>query len=86
MIAKERAFHGACAISANQMAVFGGATGGGALASDQLYMLDLKDGIKDASWPKIIIQAGKSPGRRYGHSVVFNDPFLILFGGIKEDR
>jgi len=49
-------------------------------------MLDLKDGIKDASWPKIIIQAGKSPGRRYGHSVVFNDPFLILFGGIKEDR
>jgi hypothetical protein len=49
-------------------------------------MLDLSQGINNVTWPKVHIQAGKTPSRRYGHTVVFNDPFLILYGGIKEDR
>ena len=27
------------------------------------------------------ISKGMTPGRRYGHSLVFYKPFLILFGG-----
>ena len=39
-----RAAHGSCAVDALQMVVYGGATGGGSLASDDLYLLDLRNG------------------------------------------
>tara|TARA_B110000285_G_C14623651_1_gene380247 strand:+ start:200 stop:337 length:138 start_codon:yes stop_codon:yes gene_type:complete len=29
----------------------------------------------------IIPVAGETPGRRYGHTLVFKSPYLILFGG-----
>ena len=29
----------------------------------------------------IVPVVGKTPGRRYGHSIVFSKPFLIVFGG-----
>ena len=62
------------------MVVYGGATGGGSLASDDLYLLDLRNGDAAAQW-MIVPVVGKTPGRRYGHSIVFSKPFLLVFGG-----
>eukprot|EP01017_Pseudomicrothorax_dubius_P035538 TRINITY_DN4993_c0_g1_i5.p1 TRINITY_DN4993_c0_g1~~TRINITY_DN4993_c0_g1_i5.p1 ORF type:complete len:736 (-),score=189.58 TRINITY_DN4993_c0_g1_i5:188-2395(-) len=62
------------------MVVYGGATGGGSLASDDLFLLDLKGGEESASW-SIVPVVGQTPGRRYGHSITYSKPFLIVFGG-----
>ena len=62
------------------MVVYGGATGGGSLASDDLYLLDLRNGEQMAQW-MIVPVIGQTPGRRYGHTIVFNKPYLLVFGG-----
>jgi protein phosphatase len=71
------------------MAVFGGAVGGtflffyflgGGLADDNLYALDLKNGEDAACWLQISV-VGHTPGRRYGHCMVFIKPFLLVHGG-----
>ena len=62
------------------MVVYGGATGGGSLASDDLYLLDLRNGEQMAQW-MIVPVIGKTPGRRYGHAIIFNKPYLLVFGG-----
>ena len=62
------------------MVVYGGATGGGSLASDDLYLLDLRNG-DSATQLMIVPVIGKTPGRRYGHTIVFNKPNLLIFGG-----
>jgi hypothetical protein len=62
------------------MIVYGGATGGGSLASDELYLLDLRSGEDEANW-MIVPVVGVTPGRRYGHTAVFQKPFLLIFGG-----
>jgi protein phosphatase len=28
----------------------------------------------------IVPVVGKTPGRRYGHTIVFSEPYLIMFG------
>lgn len=53
---------------------------GGSLASDDLYLLDLRNGEAAAQW-MIVPVVGKTPGRRYGHTIVFSKPFLLVFGG-----
>jgi hypothetical protein len=63
-----------------QMVVYGGATGGGSLASDDLFLLDLRTGEDQATW-MIVPVVGTTPGRRYGHTVIFNKPHLLVFGG-----
>jgi len=45
------------------MVVYGGATGGGSLASDDLYLLDVRNGDDKASW-MIVHVVGSTPGRR----------------------
>ena len=62
------------------MVVYGGATGGGSLASDDLYLLDLRNGEAMAQW-MIVPVIGQTPGRRYGHTIVFSKPYLLVFGG-----
>ncbi len=64
----------------NQLVVYGGATGSGGLAPDELYLLDLKNGEQNAEWIIVPVR-GQTPGRRYGHSLVFLKPYLILFAG-----
>ncbi len=64
----------------NQLVVYGGATGSGGLAPDELYLLDLKNGEQNAEWIVVPVK-GQTPGRRYGHTLVFLKPYLILFGG-----
>jgi len=63
-----------------QMVVYGGATGGGSLASDDLYLLDMRNGEDQAQW-MIVPVVGSTPGRRYGHSIIFSKPHLLVFGG-----
>lgn len=77
-----RAAHCACCVDSMQMVIYGGATGGGALSSDELHLLDVRTIDKDNkfSWMTIPVQ-GPTPGKRYGHSMVYSRPLLILFGG-----
>ena len=62
------------------MVVYGGATGGGSLASDDLYLLDMRNGEEMAQW-MIVPVVGSTPGRRYGHSIIFSKPHLLVYGG-----
>lgn len=75
-----RAAHASAAVETHQMIIYGGATGGGSLASDDLYLLDLRSGEESATW-MIVPVVGITPGRRYGHSAVFSKPHLLVFGG-----
>ena len=62
------------------MVIFGGAKGGGGLVSDDLYMLDARNGEDLAHWMTIPV-IGKTPGRRYGHTMVYIKPHIVVFGG-----
>jgi len=71
------------------MLVYGGSTGsklifiillGGMLAGDELFLLDLKNKEEDATWT-MIPTTGKTPGKRYGHTLCYSKPHIILFGG-----
>lgn len=52
----------------------------GALAGDELYILDVKNGEDEATW-NIIPVTGKTPGKRYGHTMCFMKPYVVVFGG-----
>lgn len=81
-----RAAHAAACVDSLQFVIYGGATGGGSLSTDELYLLDLR---KDPplAWMSVPI-TGVTPGRRYGHSMTYHGvtdghhrPNLIVFGG-----
>jgi hypothetical protein len=65
------------------MVVYGGAAGGGTLSSDDLFLLDMRNGEDAAQW-MVVPVVGQTPGRRYGHSLVFSKPYLVVFGGCTE--
>ncbi|KAH8739173.1 serine/threonine protein phosphatase [Cryptosporidium ryanae] len=75
-----RAAHASACVDLMQLVIYGGATGGGSLSSDELYLLDLR---KDPhyGWMSVPICGGRTPGRRYGHTMVYSKPNLIVFGG-----
>ena len=77
-----RAAHCSCSVDSMQMVVYGGAMGGGALSSDELFLLDVRTYEKDNqfSWMTVPVQ-GNTPGKRYGHCMVYSKPVLIVFGG-----
>ena len=50
------------------------------MVSDDLYLLDLRSGDEHAQWIVVPV-VGTTPGRRYGHSIAFSKPYLIVFGG-----
>ncbi|CAD2100999.1 protein phosphatase containing kelch-like domains, putative [Plasmodium vinckei lentum] len=74
-----RAAHAAACVDEQQLVIYGGATGGGSLSLDDLYILDLRRDQK-YSWMAVPTK-GVSPGRRYGHVMVYSKPNLIVFGG-----
>jgi len=76
----QRAAHASTAVEESQLVIYGGATGGGGLAPDDLYLLDLRSGEDHAQW-MIVPVVGTTPGRRYGHTIAFTKPFLMVFGG-----
>jgi len=60
--------------------VFGGALGGGELADDKLYELDVSNIVDKAVW-NVKNTRGTTPGVRYGHVLGFIKPYLIVHGG-----
>jgi hypothetical protein len=58
---------------------------GGSLASDDLYLLDLR-GTEDTGIWSVVPVVGTTPGRRYGHSLTYAKPFLVVFGGNTGNR
>lgn len=50
------------------------------LASDELFILDLKNGDEESEW-RILTTSGKTPGKRYGHTICYTKPNVIVFGG-----
>jgi len=79
VVPSARAAHASACVDQAQMVVYGGATGGGSLSSDELYLLDIRNEER-SQWMNVPV-LGTTPGRRYGHSMVFNKPLLIVFGG-----
>lgn len=49
------------------------------MSSEQLFLLDIRN-EEHAQWMSVPV-IGQTPGRRYGHTLVFNKPLLIVFGG-----
>ena len=52
----------------------------GELASDDLYILDLSAGDGKEKWLVVPVQ-GPTPGKRYGHTITYTTPYLVVFGG-----
>ena len=74
----ERAAHAAAENDNMQMIVYGGSNSTG-LADDKLWMLHLSE-QNEGIWSEIRT-IGPTPGPRYGHSLIFLNPFFVLFGG-----
>ncbi|MCQ2816824.1 MAG: metallophosphoesterase, partial [archaeon] len=75
-----RAAHAAAAIDQTHLAIFGGAKMGGALAPDDLYVLQLSYEDKRSYWIKLE-NTGAKPGSRYGHTMCYYKPYLLIIGG-----
>ena len=76
-----RAAHSACAIGEGKMAIYGGSIANGGLAEDILNIFKLNlENENEGEWSQINSE-GTRPGQRYGHSLNYLDPFIILFGG-----
>ena len=78
---KERAAHAASANNDNQMVIHGGSVGGQGLAEDELWVFELRKDNEDFGFWKKIVTNGKTPGKRYGHTLNYLNPIFILFGG-----
>jgi len=76
-----RAAHAAACVDEQQMVVFGGTTGGARLSPDDLHLLELDLGTEDPPIWVVVPVVGRRPPARYGHSMVFKKPYLIVFGG-----
>lgn len=50
------------------------------MASDDLFLLDMR-GADDSGIFTVVPVVGSTPGRRYGHTLTYTKPFLIVFGG-----
>ena len=74
-----RAAHASATVRENQVLYYGGSIGNGQYATDDLWFLDIKN-QEEANWMLVPID-GQTPGPRYGHSMVYIYPNLILFGG-----
>ena len=74
----ERAAHAAAANDSMQMAVYGGSNSSG-LVDDKLWLLHLSE-QNDGIWSEVKVE-GPTPGQRYGHSLIYLNPFFVLFGG-----
>ena len=74
-----RAAHASATVRDNQVLYYGGSIGNGQYATDDLWFLDIKN-QEEVNWMQVPID-GQTPGPRYGHSMVYILPNLILFGG-----
>ncbi len=45
-----------------------------------MYLLDLRNGDNTATWNQLNV-SGKTPGKRYGHTLVYLQNYAVCFGG-----
>lgn len=82
VVPSPRAAHCACKVDNMQMVVYGGATGGGSLSSEDVFLLDLRDIVRGGKFSWLPVPTiGVTPGKRYGHSMAYSKPSLVVFGG-----
>lgn len=62
------------------MVIFGGAHSNGNLVDNELYLLKLGNNESNAKWVKVPIE-GPKPVSRYGHSLVFFKPYILVIKG-----
>ena len=74
----ERAAHAAAVNDNMQMVIYGGSNSSG-LVDDKLWMLHLSE-QNEGIWSEVRV-VGSTPGPRYGHSLIFLNPYFVLFGG-----
>lgn len=60
--------------------IFGGAYSNGNLVDNDLYLLKLMGQDGNGKWIKVPIK-GQKPKSRYGHTMSFIKPYIILIGG-----
>jgi len=53
---------------------------GGGVSSNELFLFNIPREEKSASWIKIDTE-GPGPEGRYGHSLSYTSPYIVLFGG-----
>ena len=78
-----RAAHGACAVKNNHLAIFGGSCLKGELVPDDLYILQISTQNNNSFWFKVP-NYGKGPGGRYGHSLIYYEPYLFIMEDVWE--
>jgi protein phosphatase len=84
-IPSARAAHAACGRDKDHIIIFGGANKNGGFASNELYMLELRPDRTKSKW--IILNCkDPKPSRRYGHTMVYAKPHLVIFGGVLKDK
>lgn len=74
----QRAAHAMAGVDAMEAMMFGGALVGGSITKEQLYKVRVEGAA--AVWTEVTT-TGARPGPRYGHSLVFAKPALVLLGG-----
>ncbi len=77
-----RAAHASTGVEANQLVIFGGAHSHGNLVDNELYLLKLSSNEANGKWVKVPIK-GERPPPRYGHTMVFFKPYILVIGGNK---
>ncbi len=75
-----RAAHAATCVDSNQLVIFGGAYSNGNLVDNELYLLKIINRDSNARWIKVPVK-GNKPSARYGHTLNYIKPYIILFGG-----
>lgn len=75
-----RAAHASTGVEANQLVIFGGAHSHGNLVDNELYLLKLSANEANGKWVKVPV-GGEKPLSRYGHSMVFFKPYILVIGG-----
>ena len=78
ILPSERAAHAAAVNDNMQMVIYGGSNSSG-LVDDKLWMLHLSE-QNEGIWSEVRV-VGNTPGPRYGHSLIYLNPFFVLFGG-----
>ena len=85
-IPSPRAAHSSCCIVRSNIVVFGGAKKNGGFTSNELYLLDLRN-EKSPKWSILELDPeSPKPQQRYGHSLIYYKPYLVLFGGVLQEK
>lgn len=75
-----RASHAMVSIDEYTFFLFGGTSSGFTLVPNDLWKLDLRQ-VSSPVWSVVSVSPESAPCPRFGHSLVYLKPYLIVFGG-----